>query len=404
MNDVPIALVELFGHSEVLYNYNRILRTAGYKVNNYTSVGIRDDAPIELKESRGLNWICQPENESVDAFIEKVRPELEKNALILFITLAEPLSFFSQLRFKTPSILVVHDYLAFFEGAPHFMIAKDTFANFIKDILKVGRYFMRGEVKLTQKAVSNFDRWAVPAESVYQFVKKKNGPLADRLCGSLDFALFEEYIPPKPPGHPLSIVVPGIVSDKSRDYFLLLRAFEQIRTTGSGKLQITLLGGLKGGYGDKVRMEFQKMAGERLELITFDRYIQQEEFDQTLRNADFLLLPIKRKMKYSIYGELNGYTCVSGNMNDILRFGIPAILPSSYPVDVRLKPLVSAYSDERELVNTLQDWIHNKIYVQKRLQGQTCCLPFSAESLAQKFKAIIDPLINSSELPRSSQS
>jgi len=404
MNDVPIALVELFGHSEVLYNYNRILRTAGYKVNNYTSVEIRDDAPIELKESIQLKWICQSKDESVTSFIEKLRPELEENALILFITLAEPLSYFSQLRFKAPSILVVHDYFAFFEGAPYFMIAKDTPGNFVKDLLKVGRYFVRRELSLTQQAVSNFDRWAVPAESVYQFVKKKNGPLADRLCGSLDFALFEEYIPPDTTNHVIKIVVPGIVSDKSRDYFLLLRAFEQIKATLATDIQLTLLGTLKGGYGQKIKAGFQQLAGDRLEVITFERYIQQEEFDQTLRNADFLLLPIKQKMKYSIYGELNGYTCVSGNMNDILRFGIPAILPLSYPVDSRLKPLVSAYADEKELVDMLQNWIRHKAYSKKRLEGRSGCMHFSEQALAQKFKSIIDTLIISPAPPPSSQS
>ena len=70
MNDIPIALVELFGHSEVLYNYNRILRTAGYKVNNYTSVEISDDAPDELKNNNRIQWICKPADQSVPSYIE----------------------------------------------------------------------------------------------------------------------------------------------------------------------------------------------------------------------------------------------------------------------------------------------------------------------------------------------
>jgi len=71
---------------------------------------------------------------------------------------------------------------------------------------------------------------------------------------------------------------------------------------------------------------------------------------------------------------MNGFTCVSGNINDILYFGKPAITPKFYPVDNEVEQIIERYTDEDNLADILLRWINKKdysTYTQKVEQVQT---------------------------------
>jgi len=73
--------------------------------------------------------------------------------------------------------------------------------------------------------------------------------------------------------------------------------------------------------------------------------------------TDFLLLPIREKMIYKAHYEYRGKSSVSGNINDLARYALPAILPDFYPLDNSLEEWVIRYGDEEKLTNILITWI-----------------------------------------------
>jgi len=104
------------------------------------------------------------------------------------------------------------------------------------------------------------------------------------------------------------------------------------------------------------------LQNDNFELKYYQSFIHQKEFDEQIIRSHFLLLPISKVMRYRHFKEMNGYTCVSGNINDMLYFGKPAVLPQFYPLEVTYESIVERYRDDDHLSTILLSWINQKKY------------------------------------------
>ena len=130
----------------------------------------------------------------------------------------------------------------------------------------------------------------------------------------------------------IRIVVPGAVSQGRRDYYSF---FEKLKNFKDVNLnyEIIFLG---------------KASGEELEILNqlkdklpqfviiqyFEEKLEQEEFDKWMMNADVLYCPIQTETEFFSIKEIYGKTKISGNIGDAIKYGKPAIFPSTYPSDL----------------------------------------------------------------------
>jgi len=125
---------------------------------------------------------------------------------------------------------------------------------------------------------------------------------------------------------------------------------------------LVILGQAKTSYGRKIIHELEKLQNDNFSLKYYTSFIDQREFDEQIQRSNFLLLPISRVMRYRHFKEQNGHTCVSGNINDMLYFGKPSIIPDFYPLDQEQERIVERYQGVDDLAEILLQWINKKRY------------------------------------------
>lgn len=125
-----------------------------------------------------------------------------------------------------------------------------------------------------------------------------------------------------------TIVIPGAVSQKRRNYFdSIIKLFNQ---TLEKNINLILLGKAKGR-----ELFFLKDVEEKLFENIFLKYfaekVPQNVFDDYMKKADILWCPIQQKTEFFSQREIYGITKMSGNIGDAIKFGKLAIFPENYP-------------------------------------------------------------------------
>lgn len=134
--------------------------------------------------------------------------------------------------------------------------------------------------------------------------------------------------------HVLTIVIPGSVSQKRRDYhkvFLKISEFEmnfKNKLTSDQLLEFVFLGKTKGN-------ELKKMidledALNYINIKYFTERVSAEEFTQWMQKADVLWCPIQPETEFFSQKEVYGKTKMTGNLGDAISYGKPAIFSANY--------------------------------------------------------------------------
>lgn len=352
MEGMSIGLVEMANHNEVLRSYIIALLKCK-RVNRlmvFTHQQVYDQV-YDLQAHNKIQWIIKAVNQSTDEFIESRRNEIDHCDLVIYTTMEDDHSKIIE--------AVQHDNLAIVLHKGHLAFA--PFANidwmqFLKSFKAIGRLLkMLWKLKGISDQLAKSKFVIVPDQIVCYYLDKINKRSIKLV--PLPFAVNEEYSKIKT-GKEIHIVIPGSVSDKSRDYQIIYQALVKIAPPFPVKL--TLLGNTSSSYAKKIIKRLKEIDG--LKLIYYDHFISQKEFDAVMRSADFLILPMQKMMKFGITQEKNGFSCVSGNINDMVKYGIPSIIPSFYPMDDILKPIIADYQNEEQLTQLLEKWILEKTY------------------------------------------
>lgn len=380
MNARTVALVELASHNEVLSNYCKILNAAGFKILVFTNTFNRKQISLEFE----LEWVIQNETESNLQFVDKVKPQLNKLDLIIFTTIEREFNFFSNLDLIPPKLLVLHKLVMFVSPRKRFLLNRDRWQQ-VKDLVKIARYYFLYEKRRNLNFLQRFEGLILPSLQMQKYLKDQDWGVGLPSNLVIDFAVHENQIYRPSSSEVLVITIPGIISEKSRDYEVVLSAFEKFKP--ARKIELVLLGGSKAKYGRSVVSRFLALQSPTFEVRTYSKFVEQEEFDEVLQQSDMLLLPIAKYMKVSIFREINGFTCVSGNINDMLRYGIPALLPAYYPVQGSQADLIEVYENADDLANLLYRWIRDEIYLKKREGIGEVLTPFSPLKIAERIKA-----------------
>jgi len=379
-----IAIVELESHNEVLRAYLLVLLEMEYQILCLTTP-FNYKQLVDLQGNPKIDFVLKEKSDLYLDYFESNKELLGICDAAIVTTVPLRDRFFKTYRFPCKSIFVVHKYHSYFSPSDNIKISslKDTWRK-IKG--KLGGY---GERYLT--AISNFSGIVMPSDISFSYAKSKNEHGRNRLLGSLDFAI-NEFISENQNNEITQIVIPGTIGLKSRDYLPCVDAIRNIKDELKSKIHIHLLGRPKGTYGEKIIAQCKLMESENLKFSFYREFIIQSKFDKIMFNVDFLILPIAEYMKFDIYQEKNGYSCVSGNINDMLKYGLPSIMPSYYPIDKPLETMVSRYESSDQLGNILLEWINEKKYNQIKEKSEQVLKTYSIEKMSKKFQQVINGL------------
>jgi len=122
----------------------------------------------------------------------------------------------------------------------------------------------------------------------------------------------------------------------------------------------------------------------KLKVTAFNETIPHDEYENWLHVSDFLILPLKPETKNHIYKEHLGFSKISGGINDMIRHGIPALIPSYYPIDKGLEKMIEQFTSE-DLSEILLDWINEKKYLSYKTNVKTALANYSSTKMQADF-------------------
>lgn len=120
-----------------------------------------------------------------------------------------------------------------------------------------------------------------------------------------------------------TVVIPGGVSQKRRDYQHVL---EVIQKTGKTKnIEFVFLGKAKGD-----ELEAIERISNQFNITYFKERVSQEDFEMWMEKADVLWCPIQSQTEFFSQKEVYGKTKMTGNIGDAIKFGKIAVFPANY--------------------------------------------------------------------------
>jgi len=301
-----IAYIELDTHAEIALNFMELMNDSkAFSVDYYFSEKI-------------LRFFGFAQNDKLPENIKKVKPEnliqqLSTNnyQLVIIGTVHRYFNVFEKVAEQFNTSIICHN-LNFVKVSNFDLLTsifKEDFQFRLKLLLKEG---------LLRKS------------NVYQ--KAKNLLVLDRGFDSAQpdkykfLPIFYTKFSGKSENETYTIVIPGAVSQKRRDYERVLKSVKNFRFP----FEIIFLGKASGKELEMLQ-DFEKSKPENISIKYFTEKVPQDVFDDYMQKADVLWCPIQQETEFFSQKEIYGFTKMSGNIGDAVKFGKLAVFPENYP-------------------------------------------------------------------------
>ncbi|NIF06962.1 hypothetical protein F3J23_16080 [Chryseobacterium sp. Tr-659] len=165
----------------------------------------------------------------------------------------------------------------------------------------------------------------------------------------------------------LTVVIPGGVSQKRRDYDSVFRIIQDINT--DRKYEFVFLGKAK-DHELKQLENLSKELAANIRITYFSERVSTENFEKWMRKADILWCPIQQETEFFSMKEVYGVTKVTGNFGDAVTYGKLAVFPEKYPskVDFIIPAKENVLEQLKELSSVHFDF--QKIYGKDKVQNK----------------------------------
>jgi hypothetical protein len=166
-----------------------------------------------------------------------------------------------------------------------------------------------------------------------------------------------------------TVVIPGGVSQKRRDYNYIFKTLRHLET--DNLYEFVFLGKAQGNELKQLK-SLSAQLPENISIMFFSERVSSENFEQWMQKADVLWCPIQQETEFFSIKEVYGVTKMTGNLGDAIAYGKLAVFPENYPS--KLKFILPEKDNILEQWNELSgiDFDFQKNYgrreVQKRLE------------------------------------
>lgn len=340
-----IAYIELDTHAEIALNFMELMNDSkAFSVDYYFSEKIlkflgfaqNDKLPENIKKATSENLIQQLSTDNYQ--------------LIIIGTVHRYFNVFEKIAEHFNTSIICHN-LNFVKASNFDLLSsifKEDFQFRLKLLLKEG-LLRKSKVYEKAKNLLVLDR------GFENFVRK---PLVYAQPDKYKFLpIFYTKFSEKPKNETYTIVIPGAVSQKRRDYEKIIKELKNlelnfdnnefrrsetfVENTLSEKgssvgttqnLEIIFLGKAQGKELEMLQ-DFDSSALLRMPNISikyFTEKVPQNIFDDYMQKADVLWCPIQQETEFFSQKEIYGFTKMSGNIGDAVKFGKLAVFPKAY--------------------------------------------------------------------------
>ncbi|MGW2028319.1 hypothetical protein [Streptomyces decoyicus] len=323
---MKIGLIELSAHNEVLESLIRQAIDVGASPTVYTNAFCAESSGAA--DSSAVEWHVCPPGLPYAEFLDKCQSSIDSQDHLFIVTpvdsLCGPLSDASA-RSATWHCLVhtLNTFTSSDGDRPSAAIAKLVLEGAAGVLLPDLRLMKSGD-PLRSRAINI----AYPQHPPTEFVREEV-----RCC------------------------IPGRMYS-GRDHAEVLSALKVAAPRLTRRLRVDFLGE-HASEETKTAVEASREAVvPSVELLDHPGYVAQEEFDETLAEADFLILPVSEFLTRNGIVETRGQTCVTGNVNDMVRFGLPALMPAFYPLSGHIDGMTARYGGIASLADLIVTWVN----------------------------------------------
>ena len=323
-----IAYIELDTHAEIALNFMELMNDSKeFSVDYYFSEKILKT--LGLKESENIKKTTS----------ENLIQQLSTNnyQLIIIGTVHRYFNVFDKIAEKFNASIICHNLN--FVKVSNFHLLSSIFKEDIQYRLKL--LLKEGLLRKSK---------------VYQ--KAKNLLVLDENLTKENYTnlpLFYTKFSQKSENEIFTIVIPGAVSQKRRDYKSVIKKLKNLELNfeeselrrsetfventlserGSSvgttqNLEIIFLGKASGKELEMLQ-NFEKNKPKNISIKYFTEKVPQNVFDDYMQKADILWCPIQQETEFFSQKEIYGITKMSGNIGDALKYGKLAIFPENYP-------------------------------------------------------------------------
>lgn len=388
-----IAIIELDHHFEVLLNTCKIFNELKYNTTIITKEKFFNELN-RLDKFERINWIIWKDSEKLTNFLRNNIKKINEYDLLIFNTFSRYFKEFSDLRLLPKTIVRVHNANAYFAPKQNIKLASDFFY-----LLKDLNYFLinviyRKEWKYRSQFIRKVNNYTFPTEIIKNYILSRSLLSLDKIVEPIPWSFISQDYDKKKETKSVYITLTGSIDRRRRDYTLLYQVLAATRNQYSRKVILTFLGKPKNNYEKLTIKKFKKLETDKLKFVSFLKWVPQNEFDEIMKKTDFLVIPLEKEVKFTIYRELNGYTKISGNVNDIILYRKPAIISSTYPLDASLKTVTKGYKNKEDFSRILLQWINQKEFQKYNQLFDNICSEFSFETTKIKVERVIDSILN----------
>lgn len=273
-----------------------------------------------------MELMCESKRFQVDYFFsQKILKRVGEHQKNIFVT--EPSELLSQLKKQHYDLVVIgtaHRYFNVFEAICENFNTAVIVHNL--NFSKISRWqlfknLFKKDFKYRLKLLLKEDLLSAP--NVYK--KAKNLFVLDEFLANENFGFlpvfYSKYFFNHQNEH-LKIVIPGGVSQKRRDYLLVLKKLKSFKNP----TEVTMLGKASG----KELKWLQNFESDKVKLKFFTEKVPQNIFDKEMNSADVLWCPVQRETEFFSQKEIYGVTKMSGNVGDAIKYGKFAVFPGNF--------------------------------------------------------------------------
>lgn len=193
----------------------------------------------------------------------------------------------------------------------------------------------------------------------------------------------------------IDIIVPGGVSAQVRDYDTVLDTVQELGPNSG--VTITLLGQKADDSNIPSRCRKMCEEGYPISCQIEETWIPEERYETALREADLLWAPLRKY--YAEYGlperEVYGRTKASGVILDAIKYGLPLVLPATFPVADEFERSTITYGTPCGLTNILTNLTRDPEQLRGFQQAaHTLATQYNLHKQKNRFQEIIRQICN----------
>ena len=389
---MKLSVIEVDGHPECLRALCRVLEASSVRATIYTRASIWRQVGLQPFEFSGELRLLS-DSGSLPKFFRKLRDEINQSNLVLFNTLASHFDFFADFNLIPPTVIRVHNANTFGRPWASYRPFSDPGVRW-RDLPKIARNSLRAaDRRALGKVLARAAFLTFPNATITEHVlRERMFDESKVLRNPIQFAYKEFRERPNRDFESVSIAVPGAISPRRRNYDMLIGAFRRAFPRLECSVELALLGSAKSGYARDVVDRLRSFESDAFRLIAFDSFVANEVFEGQMDKTDFLILPISPVMCHKrIFLEEYGSTKASGSIDDMVRFGLPAMLPTSYPLADELRGIAGFYDNESKLADLIVDWVNTRSF--KNLDTASSLSSYSLSQVTKSLEQTLTGLL-----------